>query len=301
VADTHPALRERLEGLGVEPRVPAWSQRSALDQMGTQVNHWIVHFDRQWSREHARAWKQHHAALRRVQARADELEAAPDKNADAWTELGDLQRRLNAPAAARSCYAQALALVPRHGGALKGLHGGLGADQEGQRLACLERLHEASPQHRWWAAQAAVAQLEEQDGSAAAVLQRWRERLEAAEEAECRAWAQLGRQPFLEETAAADLNAFERRELEAELARWPQVRCAWLLRRPVAEFPSRRCYLLVLELEPRGREEALALCDMLEGRVRLPGPALAVWTGESSELAGVRRRGRPLYDARVLL
>jgi Zn-dependent protease with chaperone function len=300
VADTHPALRERLEGLGIEPRVPAWSQRAALDHLGAQVNPWIVHFDRQWSREHAPAWKQHHAALRRVQARVEELEAAPDKDAEAWTELGDLQRRLNAPAAARSCYGQALALVPGHAAALKGLHGCLGAEQAAQRLACLERLHEASPQYRWWAAQAAVAQLQEQDGPEAAVVQRWQERLEAAEEAESRAWAQLGRQPFLVDTAAPDLNAFQRRELEAELARWPEVRCAWLVRRPVREFPGRRCYLLVVELEPRERAEALALCDTLEGRLRLPGPALVVWSGESPELAGLRR-GRPLYDARVLL
>jgi hypothetical protein len=123
--------------------------------------------------------------------------------------------------------------------------------------------------------------------------------LQQAEAAEARAWSELTQQPVLAHTLPSDLNDFERWELESELARWPDVSCAWLLRREVREFPSRRCYVLVLDLPRLDADQALALCRALEPGLWLPGPVLLLWKGHSPELAEVRRTGRPLYDARV--
>lgn len=297
--DTHPVLRDRLDGLGVVPGLPAWSQRPAIELLGPQADRWIAHFDRQWRGENASAWKQHHAALVRIRKRIGQLRAASGRSAAEWTELGDLERRLRVDADARGCYDQALALAPQHGPALQGLYACFAPEQRGQRLACLERLHEASPAHRWWAARTAVALLEEDPGHDGGTLQLWRGRLQQAEAAEARAWAELTQQPVLARTSPPDLGEFERWELECELARWPDVACAWLLQKEVREFPGRRCYVLVLELPRLQSEEATALCAAMEPGLWLPGPVLLLWTGQSPELAALRRQARPCYDARV--
>jgi hypothetical protein len=297
--DTHPVLRDRLEGLAVEPGLPAWSGRPAIELLGPKADRWIAQFDHQWQGENATAWKQHHAALARVRARIDTLCSRDEKSAQEWTELGDLERRLQVDAPARPHYDCALALDPHHGAALQGLHACLPPEQAQQRMACLERLHEASAQHRWWAAQTAVAALEDGGVHDREALALWRARLHQAEAAEARAWSELTEQPVLARTSPSDLNEFERWELESELARWPDVGCAWLLRKDVREFPSRRCYLLVLDLPRLDAEHAVALCRAMEPGLWLPGPVLLLWSGQSPELAEVRRKGRPLYDARV--
>ena len=299
--DTHPVLRDRLDGLGVGPALPAWSPRPSIELLGHKAERWIAQFDHQWCRDQATAWKQHHAALGRIRTRIEQLRGRRGKDADEWAELGDLERRLRLDAPARPHYDQALALSPHHGAALQGVYACLAPEQVDQRMACLERLHEASPQHRWWAAQNAVVALEDDPGHDGEALALWRDRLREAEAAEARAWAELAEQPVLARCSPSDLNDFERWELEAELARWPDVSCAWLLRKEVREFPARRCYLLVVDVPRLAPERALALCRALEPCLWLPGPVLLLWRGQSPELAEIRRKGRPLYDTRVLV
>jgi Zn-dependent protease with chaperone function len=297
--DTHPVLVDRLKGLGVTPAVPGWSERCALELLGRKADGWIAHFDREWRGENATAWKQYHGALVRIRTRIALLRARGQKSAGEWTELGDLERRLRVDAGARPDYDHALALAPQHGAALQGLYACLPPQQVQQRMACLERLHEASAQHRWWAAQTAVTALEDDPSHDRQALALWRGRLHHAKAAEARAWSELTQQPVLARTSPSDLNDFERWELESELARWPDVSCAWLLRKEVREFPARRCYVLVLELSRLDAKQALELCRALEPGLWLPGPVLLLWVGQSPELAEIRRNGRPLYDARV--
>ena len=297
--DTHPVLRDRLGGLGVAPGLPVWSHRPAIDLMGHKADRWIAHFDHEWCREQATVWKQHHSALGRIRMRIEQLRARRSRNADQWAELGDLERRLHPDAPVRAHYDQALALSPHHGPALQGIYACLPPEQADQRMACLERLHEGSAQHRWWAASNAVAALEDDPRHDDEALKLWRIRLKEAEAAEARAWAELAEQPVLARTSPADLNEFERWELEAELAHWADVRRAWLLRKEVREFPARRCYLLVLDTPRLAPRQAEALCRALEPRLGLPGPVLLLWSGQSPELAELRRRTRPVYDTRV--
>ncbi|MCZ8257150.1 MAG: M48 family metallopeptidase, partial [Polaromonas sp.] len=99
VDDTHPGLRDRLEALEAAKCLPAWSSssRSALDLLGPGSAKWIAHFDKQWCKDNASDWKQHHAYLGRVRARAAELTASERRNsAEEMVELGNLKRRLNA-------------------------------------------------------------------------------------------------------------------------------------------------------------------------------------------------------------
>ena len=188
VDDTHPVLRDRLDALGVDAVVPPWSHRSAIGLLA-QPQRWIARFDQQWCARHASTWKQHHAILAEARTRAEQLAARPRRNAQQCTELGDLQRLLGAPAAAQEQYRQALAQLPRHALALRGLFKCLPPAQQEQRLACLEQLHEAAPEQRAFAAQAAVAELEADPRHDEQVLRQWRARLKDAEAAEAQAGA----------------------------------------------------------------------------------------------------------------
>jgi Zn-dependent protease with chaperone function len=298
VDDTHPVLRDRLEALGIAATLPAWSRRSAIDLLA-RPDHWIAHFDKQWCRENADAWKQHHAYLLRVRERIAELAARPHKNAGELTQLADLQRRLDAKAPVRALYEEALVQAPTHGGALQGLYACLPTGETRERVGCLERLHEHSPQHRWWAAQRAVAVLEDDPAHDAQQLKSWRVRLKSAEEAEARAWEELSEPPFLARTSASDLDEFDQRELQVELAGWRPVRRAWLLRKQLREFPARRCYLLVVELSGVDDDGTWDFCRALQRAVSLPGPAVVLWSGQDPELAALgQKAGAPLYAAR---
>lgn len=297
VDDTHPGLRDRLDALDVKPALPAWSRRSALDLLG-DPERWIAHFDKQWCAEHASAWKQHHAYLGRVRARVAQLQAQAGKAARDWTELGDLLRRLDPRADVRNCHEQALALAPQDAAALRGLYGCIPEANGAERLACLERLHEAAADQRWWAARAAVALLEDDPGHDAQALKLWRERFKLGEAAEERAWEELTQPPFAVAGARADLNEFERAELQAELADWPDVAQAWLLRKSVREFPHRRCFVLVVDLPDLDDGGRWEVCRALERAVPVPGHLLVVTPGRDlSKRDAERHSGGAIYPA----
>ncbi|ABE45704.1 M48 family metallopeptidase [Polaromonas sp. JS666] len=300
VDDTHPVLRDRLEALDASKGLPAWSSRPALDLLGTSGAKWIAHFDKQWCKDNATDWKQHHAYLGRVRARADALMAsAVRNNAGEMVELGDLQRRLNARADVRSHYERALQITPGHAGGLRGLVQCLPAAEHARRLDCLGQLFDHSLPSRWWACRAAVAELEKPaaDGSLDdKALKLWRERLKQAEEAEGRAWEELTNTPLFQSISRHDLNEFERGEIQAGMARCKPVARAWLVRKNLREFPYRRCYLVFVELPGLDDEERYDLCRELERSLDLPGPALALWAGYSPTLGDIERDAfEPIY------
>jgi hypothetical protein len=63
--------------------------RQRLELLGDDAKRWIAHFDKQWCRDHATEWKQHHAWLaqvREVQLTAQQAQS----NADEMVELARL-------------------------------------------------------------------------------------------------------------------------------------------------------------------------------------------------------------------
>lgn len=300
VDDTHPVLRDRLEALEAARALPAWSSRPALDLLGDSASKWIAHFDRQWCKDNATGWKQHHAYLGRVRARADALAASAARNsADEMAELGDLKRRLDGRAEALVHYEQALRITPGHAGGLRGLVQCLSVAERARRLECLALLYEGSAQDRWWACRVAVEALEQPaiDGSLdEAALKIWRERLRQAGDAEERAWEELSDTPFFQAISRHDLSAFEQGELAADLARCKPVARAWVVRKNLREFAYRRCYLVFLELPGLDDDDCHDLCRELERSLDLPGPALVLWAGESPTLDDIRRNAfDPVY------
>ncbi len=300
VEDTHPVLRDRLEALQASRGLPAWSSRSALDLLGGGGTRWIAHFDKQWCKDNATDWKQHHAYLGRVKARADSLAASSGRNnADEMAEWADLQRRLDARSDVRAHYQRALQITPGHAGGLRGLVQCLPGRERSLRLDCLTQLFDNSAPHRWWACQMAVAELEKPDPDGNLddkALRLWRERLKQAGEAEGRAWEELANGSFFQSITRHDLSDFEKGELQADLARCKPVARAWAVRKSLREFSHRRCYLVFVELPGLDDEDRYHLCRQLERSLDLPGPTLVVWAGESPTRAEIEKNAfEPVY------
>lgn len=300
VDDTHPVLRDRLEALDVGQTLPAWSRQPALELLGASAAKWLSHFDKQWCREHATDWKQHHAYLSRVQAHIDVLTASAGRNnADEMTELGNLKKRLDPQADVRACYERALQITPGHGGGLRGLVQCLVQTEHRLRLDCLDQLFEYSAANRWWACRMAVNALEKPatDGTRDdKTLALWRERLRQTDEAERRAWEELSGTPFFQSITRHDLNEFELGEFQSDLARCQPVTRAWLVCKNLREFAYRRCYLLFIELPGLADEDRYQLCRHLETALDLPGQVLVLWAGASPTMADIERHAfDPLY------
>jgi len=300
VEDTHPVLRERLEALDAARAMPAWSAKPALELLGKSGAKWIAQFDRQWCKDNASDWKDHHAYLGRIQARARQLNpGAPGAGADELVEFADLQQRLQARAGLRDLYERALRIAPAHAGALRGLIQCLGPSEQKLRMTYLGQLFEHSPPDRWWACGVAVPALEDPgpDGTHDdQALKLWRGRQKQAAEAEERAWDEMGNTPFFQSIGRHDLSEFEAGQLQAGLARCAPVARAWLVRKNLREFPHRRCYLVFVELPQLQDEDRYGLCRSLERSLDLPGAALVLWAGSSPTLADIQKNAfQPVY------
>ena len=293
VDDTHPGLRDRLESLEAAPILPEWSGGSAMELLGDDAKRWIAHFDKQWCRDHATEWKQHHAWLAQVRERVQKLTAQQaQSNADEMVELARLSRHLDPRASVQPLYALALQRSPGHAGALRGLVQSLPDEDRQGKLQCLEQLWDGDGDSRWWAARTALAELEisrpgmEHD---AAAYKQWRKRLERAQEAEDRAWEELSGASLFARAVRHDLSPFEQTELTTQLARYRNVARAWLVRKQLREFPRRRAYLLFVEMPGLEPDEGLALCHRLENSLSMPGPMLVMDADEASSPEELKR------------
>ncbi|MCK6415100.1 MAG: M48 family metalloprotease [Giesbergeria sp.] len=293
VDDTHPGLRDRLESLEAPPILPEWSGGSAMELLGDDAKRWIAHFDKQWCRDHATEWKQHHAWLAQVRERVQKLTAQQaQSNADEMVELARLSRHLDPRAPVQPLYALALQRSPGHAGALRGLVQSLPDEDRQGKLQFLEQLWDGDGDSRWWAARTALAELEtsrpgmEHD---AAAYKQWRKRLERAQEAEDRAWEELSGASLFARAVRHDLSPFEQTELTTQLARYRNVARAWLVRKQLREFPRRRAYLLFVEMPGLEPDEGLALCHRLENSLSMPGPMLVMDADEASSPEELKR------------
>ncbi|WP_345065863.1 M48 family metalloprotease [Acidovorax lacteus] len=298
--DTHPGLRDRLEALEAGPPLPTWSRGSAFVLLGEGARKFIERLDADWCRDHASGWKQQHLRLQRVRERVDVLaQRLPQASADECVELAQLQRQIDPRADVRALYEKALAASAEHPDALRGLAGTLPDEDRAGKLACLDRLWDAGSDHRWWAARAALAELEtprpgmEHD---AATFKQWRKRLERAQESEERAWEELSGTPFFSQIGRHGLGPLALTLLQDDLQRCRPVTRAWLVRKQLREVPRRRAYLLFLELPDLDDAERFRLCRWIERQIDLPGPVLALWAGESPTLRDIERHAQePVY------
>jgi len=95
------------------------------------------------------------------------------------------------------------------------------------------------------------------------------------------------------------LNAYEKGELLADLARVQPLRRAWLVCKNLREFPQRRCYTLFVELPGMDDQHRYALCRQLESSLGLPGVVLVLWAGEAPTLQEIQAQAfHPVYVRR---
>ena len=237
-------------------------------------------------------WKLHRAYLSRVRARGQFLAARfRECSADELVEIAELMLRLDVDVDVRSLYERVLQLAPGHPGALRGLVQCLPDAEWELRVACASMLFDNSEAHRCWASRAAVMTLEKHAGERGdkATLQRWHERRDVAEEMEHRAMRELAETPYFALIEASDLKEFEKGELLSRLARCTLVARAWLVRKRLAGFGSRRCYIIFLHLPGLVGKKCDSVCRELESTLELPGLTLAVSAGRTPTLREIKR------------
>ena len=292
-------LRGRLDALRAKRQLPLWSSSQAVHMLGARGNEWLAAFDQQWCSDNTAEWKLHRAYLSRVRARGQFLAARfRECSADELVEIAELMLRLDVDADVRSLYERVLQLVPGHAGALRGLVQSLPDAEWELRLACASTLFDNSEAHRCWASRAAVMTLEKHAGERSdnTALELWHERRDAAEEMERRAIRELAEAPYFASIESSDLREFEKGELLSRLARCMPVARAWLVRKRLAGFGSRRCYIIFLHLPGLAEKNCDSVCRELESTLELPGLTLAVAAGRTLTLREIKRQAfEPVY------
>ena len=292
-------LRGRLDALRAKRQLPLWSSSQAFQLLGARGNELLATFDQQWCQGNSAEWKLHRAYLSRVRARGQFLAARfRECSADELVEIAELMLRLDVDADVRSLYERVLQLAPGHPGALRGLVQSLPDAEWELRMACASTLFDNSEAHRCWASRAAVMTLEKHAGERGynAALQCWRERRNVAEEMEHQAMRELAETPYFASIESSDLKDFEKGELLSRLARCKPVARAWLVRKRLVGFGSRRCYIIFLDLPGLSEEKRDSVCRELESSLELPGLTLAVSAGRTPSLRNVKRYAfEPVY------
>ena len=295
-------LRGRLDALRANKQLPLWSSSQAIQLLGARGNEWLATFDQQWCQGNSAEWKLHRAYLSRVRARGQFLAARfRECSADELVEIAELMLRLDVDADVRSLYERVLQLAPDHPGALRGLVQCLPDAEWELRMACASTLFDNSNAHRCWASRAAVMTLEKHAGERGdnAELQRWHERRDVAEKLEHQAMRELAETPHFALIESSDLKEFEKGELLSRLARCAPVARAWLVRKRLAGFGSRRCYLIFLHLPGLAEKKCDSVCRELESTLDLPGLTLAVSVGRTPTLREIRLHAfEPVYVRR---
>lgn len=285
-------LRGRLDALRAKRQLPLWSSSQAIHMLGAKGTEWLAAFDQQWGRDNAAEWKLHRAYLSRVRARGHFLAGRfRDCSADELVEIAELMLRLDEDADVRSLYERVLELAPGHAGALCGMVQSLPDAEWELRVACADSLFDNSEARRCWASRAAVMTLEKHAGERrdSTELQRWRERRDVAEKLEYQAMRELAEAPYFASIDSSDLKEFEKGELLSRLARCTPVAQAWLVRKRLAGFSSRRCYIVFLHLPGLTGKKCESVCRELESTLELPGLTLAVSAGHTPTLREIKR------------
>ena len=113
--DTHPSLRERLQALAEEPRVPERPDRSAgAVYLGSQLQAIAGQLDDEWQASRRDAWRERHAEIRGAHRRLAELDAQAVLTAEETFERAAVLEELGRDAEALQTYQAAVAKDNHH-------------------------------------------------------------------------------------------------------------------------------------------------------------------------------------------
>ena len=301
--DTHPALRDRVQALRRKrAQLPQlWSEIGSASLLGPIYLSAIETFEQQWRANHATAWRQHHARLRRSDEMLNQLRPLSHRSTMQWLQTAQLLLRLDQHANVRIIYEAILREEPDNPFAIVGLVRALPEPMADIKLQLLEHLYALRVDYRFWASTQAVEILEAALRPASTepqmqLLALWRERAGQAQELETTVSEELAQTPLLQGLEPHQLNAYELGEAQAELSNFRALAQAWLACKPLNSMPQRRTFILFADMGSLSDEAGLALGDEIHNRLELPGMLYVIRVDASGMLNDVQRLvGDPVY------
>ncbi len=146
-SDTHPALKDRLQALRVEPVWrPLNEPSAALVWLSDSLDDCLDYFDRQWAEENQKGWQEVHQYAQSARARLAELNANPADDMDSLGERAEIEINLHGAQHARPTLEAMLAIEPDNTFAMYYLGSSLLQDAPERGEALLMRvLHSPHP------------------------------------------------------------------------------------------------------------------------------------------------------------
>lgn len=307
LADTHPALTQRLQALvSGEPRLtelpePLGGTSAAQTWLGADLARLRDLVQQEWLQNVAKPWEERHKAIGAQRERLAELKAMSSLNADQELELIRLRIQLE-PDMAEDHLAQLQDFNARHVDHALGLYveatTRLGRDDEAG-LAMLERVMALDATAAKPACEAAYAFLQRVgDGQRAQTYaERWRARDEL-ERRQAQEMSQLSVHHPVANPAA--LTGDQRREAVRIVRKVGQgVKRAYIARRVMPSAPPESSYVVMLELTwmARLRRQHAAIVQRF---AREPWPMHVVLCTAHSTYAPLKAKLTELPDARLL-
>ena len=109
----------------------------------------------------------------------------------------------------------------------------------------------------------------------------------------------LAEAPYFASIETGDLGECDKGELLSCLARCAPLARAWLVRKRLAGFGSRRFYIIFLHLPGLAEKKRGSVCRELESTLELPGLTLAVSAGRTPTLREIKRHAFETVYVRV--
>lgn len=297
-----PTLRERLEYIGAFPQLPKPAGNNAAQQLlGGRLSTLQDELDTGWRCRIATEWQQRH---RQVQAARTRLTQLNQQVASGCIELDDAYRRahlteeLESPAAARALYLEILSQHPEHAPTSFAAGRLLLADGNEAGLALLETAMRLDPKAMIPSCRLAYDFLQRR-GRSSDAENYYQQACERAA-LEDRALAERVSVSVSDTLLAHDLRPAQLARLQAQLAKHPSIRRAWLTCKQVQYFADRSLYVLLVErrrwpLHSAGDDARFAreLVETLE----MPGQSFVlVLNNHNREL---KKRARQLPNAAI--
>ncbi len=251
-ADTHPALKDRLAAVGVEPRPPCSGPAAAAELLGDFAAKAEAELDRKWRELAERDWAQAHAAAReksRTLRDLDDKAARAPLDRDAALIRGRIAGELMTAKEAARRFLEAVKWRPDHAEAW--LHAGCALVALGDRrgLKFLNRAAAAEARFRYAAAfHAFQTHAEAGDGSATVGA---RKALDQETKHHERAAAEVSTLTSKDALVAHGLDDFTQHAISARLGALEGLKGAWLLRKHAPTLEGYFAYHLVIEPKSR--------------------------------------------------
>ncbi|HEY9807314.1 MAG TPA: M48 family metalloprotease, partial [Candidatus Obscuribacterales bacterium] len=268
-ADTHPCLSDRLAALGISltpdsslplPEPVAVSAAKVL--LGPTLTQLTAHFDRQWQEQMATPWRQRYAHLQEAQKQLQALETQaqtrPLTLEEAW-ERAKLTLELQDAATATPLLQAVLTINPDHAAANYTLGQVL---LEQQDTTGIEHIEKAIAARFDWAMAGyeLILNFLAQQGPSAQV-QHYQARAEEHYKKLMLARQERSFVRASDEFLAHGFSAETIQSLVGQLARYDQLREAYLVRKVVQYFPEDAFYVLAVRRQPKFWETSTEQAD----------------------------------------